>query len=322
MAVERGDFRTPVFVDWCPGCGNFGVLSALRTAFSELKLPPSQTVIFSGVGCHSKLPHFVNTYGVETLHGRTLPFAVGAKLANPELEVVAVMGDGDGLGIGAGHFVNTGRRNIDITVLIHDNGVYGLTKGQASPTLRLGLKTKSLPKPNINEGVNPIALALAAGYTFIARGYAYDVRHLKDMVKAGVKHKGLAVIIVQQPCPTYNDVNTREWYGGEDRVDPTTGKPVPRIYRLEDTGYDGVVHKPEEAFPKYMAALTKAQEWGEKIPIGVFYQNELVPAYHERILERIPGYLENPPVKQEISDPSGKPITSIEKMLEEIKVTG
>jgi len=322
VAVERGDFRTPVFVDWCPGCGNFGVLSALRTAFSELKLPPSQTVIFSGVGCHSKLPHFVNTYGVETLHGRTLPFAVGAKLANPELEVVAVMGDGDGLGIGAGHFVNTGRRNIDITVLIHDNGVYGLTKGQASPTLRLGLKTKSLPKPNINEGVNPIALALAAGYTFIARGYAYDVRHLKDMVKAGVKHKGLAVIIVQQPCPTYNDVNTREWYGGEDRVDPTTGKPVPRIYRLEDTGYDGVVHKPEEAFPKYMAALTKAQEWGEKIPIGMFYQNELVPAYHERILERIPGYLKNPPAKQEISDPSGKPITSIEKMLEEIKVTG
>jgi 2-oxoglutarate ferredoxin oxidoreductase subunit beta len=218
--------------------------------------------------------------------------------------------------------VNTGRRNIDITVLIHDNGVYGLTKGQASPTLKLGLQTKSLPKANINEGINPIALALAAGYTFIARSYAYDVRHLKDTIKKAIQHRGLAVVIIQQPCPTYNDINTKEWYGGEDRIDPKTGRATPRLYKLEDTDYDGVVRKPEEVFPKYAAALTKAQEWGDQIPMGVFYQNELVPTYEDRILKRIPTYLQNPPAKQTISDNEGKPVTSINRMLEQLQVTG
>jgi len=322
MALKLADYRTPVFVDWCPGCGDFGILSAVQMALVDLQLPPSKVAIFSGIGCHAKLPHFVNAYGVHTLHGRTLPFAVGAKLANPDLEVIAVTGDGDGLGIGAGHFVNTGRRNIDMTVLIHDNGVYGLTKGQASPTLKLGLKTKSLPKPNINEGINPVAIALATGYTFIARSYAYDVRHLKEIIKQGIQHHGLALVIIQQPCPTYNDINTKEWYGGEDRIDPATGKPMPRLYRLEETGYDGVVHSPEEEFQKYLAALTKAQEWGDKIPMGVFYQNELVPTYQERISGRIPTYLENPPAKQSISDSDGKPITGIRKMLKELRVTG
>ena len=322
MALKLTDYRTPVFVDWCPGCGDFGILSALQMALVDLQSPPSKVAIFSGIGCHAKLPHFVNAYGVHTLHGRTLPFAVGAKLANPDLEVIAVTGDGDGLGIGAGHFVNTGRRNIDILVLIHDNGVYGLTKGQASPTLKLGLKTKSLPKPNINEGINPVAIALAAGYTFIARGYAYDVRHLKEMIKRGILHHGLALLIIQQPCPTYNDINTKEWYSGEDRIDPATGKPIPRLYKLEETGYDGVVHNPEEAFQKHLAALTKAQEWGDKIPIGVFYQNELVPTYQERISKRISTYMENPPAKQPIGDKEGKPIINIKKMLDELKVTG
>jgi len=130
------------------------------------------------------------------------------------------------------------------------------------------------------------------------------------------------VVIIQQPCPTYNDINTREWYGGEDRIDPMTGKPVPRVYKLEETGYDGVVHKPEEAFPKYVAALTKAQEWGDRIPLGIFYQNELVPAYHDRISRRIPSYLKNPPAKQAISDKEGNPITSIKKMLSKLQVTG
>jgi 2-oxoglutarate ferredoxin oxidoreductase subunit beta len=322
MALKLADYRTPVFVDWCPGCGDFGILSAVQMALVDMQLAPSKVAIFSGIGCHAKLPHFVNAYGVHTLHGRTLPFAVGAKLARPDLEILAVMGDGDGLGIGAGHFVNTGRRNIDMAVLIHDNGVYGLTKGQASPTLKLGLQTKSLPKANINEGINPIALALAAGYTFIARSYAYDVRHLKEIIKKAIQHRGLAVVIIQQPCPTYNDINTKEWYGGEDRVDSKTGKPTPRLYKLEDTNYDGVVRNPEEVFQKYAAALTKAQEWGDRIPMGVFYQNELVPTYEERISKRIPTYLQNPPSKQVISDSEGKPATSIRKMLEELQVTG
>jgi len=322
MALKIADYRTPVFVDWCPGCGDFGILSAVQMALAELQLPPSKVAIFSGIGCHAKLPHFVKAYGIHTLHGRTLPFAVGAKLARPDLEVIAVMGDGDGLGIGAGHFVNTGRRNIDMTVLIHDNGVYGLTKGQASPTLRLGLRTKSLPKPNINEGVNPIALALAAGYTFIARSYAYDVRHLKDTIIKAIQHPGLAVVIIQQPCPTYNDINTKEWYSGEDRIDPQTGKPQPRLYKLEDTDYDGVVRNTEQVFQKYLNALTKAQEWDDRIPMGVFYQNELVPTYEQRISKRILTYVDNPPARQPISDREGRPITSIQRMLEELQVTG
>jgi 2-oxoglutarate ferredoxin oxidoreductase subunit beta len=322
MALKLADYRTPVFVDWCPGCGDFGILSAVQMALVDMQLPPSKVAIFSGIGCHAKLPHFINAYGIHTLHGRTLPFAVGAKLARPDLEIIAVMGDGDGLGIGAGHFVNTGRRNIDMTVLIHDNGVYGLTKGQASPTLKLGLQTKSLPKANINEGINPIALALVAGYTFIARSYAYDVHHLKDTVKKAIQHHGLAVVIIQQPCPTYNDINTKEWYGGEDRVNPETGKSTPRLYKLENADYDGVVRKPEEVFQKYAAALAKAQEWGDRIPMGVFYQNELMPTYEERISKRIPTYLQNPPSRQLICDSNGKPVTSIGKMLRDLQVTG
>jgi 2-oxoglutarate ferredoxin oxidoreductase subunit beta len=321
MALKLSDYRTPVFVDWCPGCGDYGILTALQMALVDLQLSPSNVAIFSGIGCHAKLPHFVKTYGVHTLHGRSLPFAVGAKLSNPGLEVIAVMGDGDGLGIGVGHFVNTGRRNIDMTVLIHDNGVYGLTKGQASPTLKLGLKTKSLPEPNINEGINPIALALASGYTFIARSYAYDVRHLKEMIKQGIQHQGLAVIVIQQPCPTYNDINTKEWYDGEDRRD-SAGKPIPRLYELEDTGYDGVVRTEEEAFSKRMAALTKAQEWGDRIPMGIFYKNELVSTYQERISGRISSYLQNPPAKQVISGRNGEPLTDIRGILEELQVTG
>jgi 2-oxoglutarate ferredoxin oxidoreductase subunit beta len=322
MALKLADYRTPLFNDWCPGCGNFGILTALQMALVDLQLPPSGVAIFSGIGCHGKTPHWINAYGVHTLHGRVLPFAIGAKLANPGLEVIVHSGDGDGLGIGAGHFVNTGRRNIDMTYIIHDNGVYGLTKGQASPTLKLGVQTKALPKPNINEGVNPIALALASGYTFIARSYAFDVAHLKETIKKAIQHRGMALVVIQQPCPTYNNINTKDWYSGEDRRDPATGKPVPRVYKLEETGFDGIVHSPEEVLQKSVAALTKSQEWGDRIPMGVFYQNELVSTYQERIAHRIAGYNEAPPAKQVISDLEGKPVISLAKMLDELKVTG
>ena len=320
MALKIADYRTQVFGDWCPGCGNFGILTSLQMALVDLQLLPSRVAIFSGIGCHAKLPHLVNAYGIHTLHGRSLPFAIGAKLANPELEVIVHSGDGDGLGIGAGHFVNTGRRNMDMTCIIHDNGVYGLTKGQASPTLRLGMKTKSLMKPNINEGVNPIALALATGYTFIARSYCFDVAHLKETIKKAIGHKGMALVIVQQCCPTYNDINNKEWYAGEDRPDPVTGKPVSRFYKLEDTGYDGVVRKPEEALSKVAAALIKSYEWGDRIPLGLFYQNELVSTFQERISQRIADYLRNPPAKQVIADGEGKSVTDISKLFEELKV--
>jgi len=320
MVLKMSDYKTPVFADWCPGCGNFGIYTAIKMALAELQLDPHRVVIVSGIGCSGKTPHFTFANGVHTLHGRTLPFAIGIKLANPELEVIAAGGDGDGLGIGAGHFVNTGRRNIDMTYIVHDNAVYGLTKGQASPTLKLGLQTKSLPKPNINEAVNPIALALASGYTFIARAYAYDVRHTENILVQAIKHKGLAFVNIQQPCPTYNDINTKDWYDGKDRIDSTTGKPKPRIYKLEETDWDPIVKSPEEELDKTVAALRKSREWGDKIPIGVFYKNELVPTYEERISKRIPFYIEKPPSKQEISDESGAPTVTIEEWFKKLKV--
>ena len=321
MALKMSDFKTDVFVDWCPGCGNFGILVALQMALAELGLEPHRVVLVSGIGCSGKPPHFVKTYGVHTLHGRTLPFAQGIKVANPELEVIAMGGDGDGLGIGAGHFVNAGRRNVDMTYLIYDNAVYGLTKGQASPTLKLGLKTKSLPKPNINEAVNPIALALIAGYTFVARAYAYDTKHLKEIIKQAIKHKGLAFVDILQPCPTYNDINTKEWYAGEDRIDLHTGKPQSRLYKLDEIGYDPLVRDSAEDLSKKLVAIEKAQEWGDRIPVGVFYKNELTTTFQERISKRIPFYLSNPPANQRISDETGASAADINEFFEELKTS-
>ncbi|MEM4495296.1 MAG: 2-oxoacid:ferredoxin oxidoreductase subunit beta [Candidatus Caldarchaeum sp.] len=313
-------YRTPVHNDWCPGCGDFGILSAIQMALADLQIQPHNVAIFSGIGCSGKTPHYINAYGIHTLHGRVLPFAVGAKLANPSLTVLAVGGDGDGLGIGAGHFVNTGRRNVDFTYVLFDNGVYGLTKGQASPTLPRGMKTKSLPKPNVNDAVNPIALAVVSGYTFVARGYAYDTRYLKELIKMGIKHEGSAFIDVLQPCPTYNDIMTKEWYGGEDRI--VEGKPLPRIYKLEETGYDGEVksNDPEEVNAKKLQAIAKSFEWGDKIPVGVFYRNQFVPSYEERISAYIKDYRTNHPAKQTISKPDGRTVVSLEDIFEEFFV--
>jgi len=321
MALKISDFKTDIFVDWCPGCGDFGILTSLQMALAELGLESHKVVLVSGIGCSGKPPHFVKAYGVHTLHGRTLPFAQGIKIANPELEVIAMGGDGDGLGIGAGHFVNAGRRNVDMTYLIHDNAVYGLTKGQASPTLRLGLRTKALPKPNINEAVNPIALALIAGYTFVARAYAYDTKHLKEIIKQAILHKGLAFVDILQPCPTYNDINTKEWYGGEDRLDPKTGKPKPRLYKLDETGYDPLVHDLSGDLQKKVAAIEKAQEWGDRIPIGIFYKNELTTTFQERITNRIPFYLSNPPARQKINDETNASIADVSEFFEELKTS-
>ena len=188
MASKLADFKTDAHNDWCPGCGDFGIVNSIQMALAEMGLPRHKTALFTGIGCSGKTSHFVNVYGVHTLHGRVLTFAQGAKLANPHLTVLAAGGDGDGLGIGAGHFVAAGRRNVDITYIIFNNGVYGLTKGQASPTLKLGEKTKSLAVPNPNYAVNPIGLAVASGFTFVARGYSYDVRHLKDLIISAVQH--------------------------------------------------------------------------------------------------------------------------------------
>ena len=261
MALKLSDYKTDFHNDWCPGCGDFGIENAIQMALAEMKIPRHEAVIFSGIGCSGKTSHLINVYGIHTLHGRVLPFAQGAKIANPELTIVAAGGDGDGLGIGAGHFVAAGRRNVDMTYIIFDNGVYGLTKGQAAPTLRLGEQTKSLPKPNTNYNVNPIGLAVASGFTFVARAYSYDVRQLKDLIIAAIKHEGLAYLDVIQPCTTYNDINTREWYAGDESTD-SSEKPRPRIYKIEETGFDPVVHYEDEAEldEKLSQALIKSLE--------------------------------------------------------------
>jgi 2-oxoglutarate/2-oxoacid ferredoxin oxidoreductase subunit beta len=289
-------------------------------ALADMQISKHAAAIFSGIGCSGKTPHFINTYGVHTLHGRVLPFAQGAKLSNPNLEIIAVGGDGDGLGIGAGHFVSAGRRNVDLLYIIFDNGVYGLTKGQASPTLKLGLKTKSLPQPNANNSVNPISLALIAGFTFIARGYSYEVRHLKDLIKKAIQHKGLAFLDVLQPCPTYNDINTKEWFQGIDNINPESGRQMPRTYKLEETGYDGVVHSDDEINNKMAQVVEKSNEWDDKIPIGIFYQNEHIPTFEDRITNRINNYRQSPPAMQSIADQQNKPISSISKMLDDLRI--
>ena len=320
MALKLAVYKTDVHIDWCPGCGDFGIVNAIQMALMDMQIPRHKAAIFSGIGCSGKAAHFIHTYGIHTLHGRVLPFAQGAKLCNPDLEVLAVGGDGDGLGIGAGHFVSAGRRNVDMVYIIFNNGVYGLTKGQAAPTLKLGMKTKSLAQPNANNSVNPISLALVSGFTFIARGYSYDVRHLKELIRRAIEHKGLAYIDVLQPCPTYNDINTREWYQGLDNIDAETQRQMPRTYKLEETGYDGTVHKEDQVDIKVGQVIQKSNEWGNRIPLGVFYQNEHIPTYQERILSRIDSYMENPPARQTISDQNKKPLANIQNLLDALRV--
>ena len=289
------------FNDWCVGCGDFGILRGMEAALKELKLDFTDAVLVSGIGCSGKMPHFVAgpISGVHTLHGRALSFALGIKLSNPSLKVIVNAGDGDTFGIGVGHFVSAGRRNASIALVVHDNRVYGLTKGQASPTMPLGERTKSLPKPNINSPINPIALAISSGYTFVARSFAYDTAMTKELIKQAVMHRGMALLDILQPCPTYNDINTNEWYRE-------------RIYALTD---DPEVHNESETLAKMIQALKNAYAEEDKIPLGIFYKNELVPTYEERIKANIPNYMENYPAMQKIED-NGSAITELEKLID------
>ncbi len=322
MVLKLTDYRTDVHNDWCPGCGDFGILTAVQMALAETKLELNDTVVVSGIGCSGKTPHYVNVTGIHTLHGRPLPFATGIKLANPRLNVVVVGGDGDGMGIGAGHFVSAGRRNVDMVYIIYDNGVYGLTKGQASPTLKLGTKTKGLNFPNITSNINPIVLAMACGYTFVARGYSFNVQHLKSIIKQAIDHKGTAFVDVLQPCPTYNDINSKEWYNGEDRAPENSGRAIPRVYTLEGTGYEPNVNteKGRDAETVMLEAFRRATEWGDRIPIGLFYRNAETPTYGERIMDRVPDYIECPPAKQRLGDSNRKPVADISGYLDELSV--
>ncbi len=257
--LTMADMKGKVDPDWCPGCGDFGVLAAFQKALVELQIAPHDVVTISGIGCSSNLPGYVSTYGMHTLHGRSLAVATGVKLANHHLHVLVTGGDGDGFGIGGNHFLHTMRRNVDLLYIVMDNQIYGLTTGQTSPTSHLGMKTKSMPFGNIEAPVNPIALALAAGATFIARGYSADQKHLTELFKQGIEHKGFAFVDVFSPCVTYNHDNTYQWF-------------KPRVKKLEDeAGYD-----PGD----YRAAMEKALLWGDEIPIGKFFQRTDLPSLH------------------------------------------
>ena len=305
--------------DWCPGCGDFGMLHAIQQALAGLHLFPHQVALFGGIGCSGKTPYYVPVYGVHTLHGRVLPYAMGAKLANPELTVIAIGGDGDGLGIGAGHFVNTGRRNVDLTYILLNNEVYGLTKGQAAPTLPLGLKTKSLPEPTMQGAVNPLMLALASGYTWIGRGYAYHLRHLVELLQRAIRHPGLAYVEVLQPCPTYNDLHTKDWFAGKDR----DGRQ-PRVYEVEQEGYDPVIPAEADeamAFGTMMQCIRKTQEWGDRIPLGVLWEDRRLTAFEQRLAVRIPNYRSTPPARRIIADARTCPTADLGPLFAELAIS-
>jgi 2-oxoglutarate ferredoxin oxidoreductase subunit beta len=245
------DLETRQQPNWCPGCGDYGIQAALKQAIVNLKLNPEDIAISTGIGCGSKINQWIETYGFAGLHGRSIPVAMGIKLANPSLTVIDVSGDGDGYGIGMCHFINTMRRNLDITYIVQNNQIYGLTLGQTSPTSEKGATGPSTPHGVIEEPVNPIRLALSSDCTFVARGFAGDISHLTSLFEQGVEHRGFALIDVLQPCVTFNKVNTHQFF--KDRV-----------YKLEEiSGYD---------VEDLDAAFVRAGEWGEKIPIGVFYK--------------------------------------------------
>ena len=280
--LTLADLKGKVDPDWCPGCGDFGVLAAIQKALVELQIPNHDVVAISGIGCSSNLPGFINTYGMHTLHGRALAVATGLKLANHRLTVLVTGGDGDGFGIGGNHFIHTMRRNVDLLYIVMDNQIYGLTTGQTSPTSCIGMKTKSMPFGNIEAPVNPISLALAAGATFVARGFSGDQKHLTDLIKKGIQHKGFSFLDVFSPCVTYNYDNTYQWFR-------------PRLKKLEDdSSFD-----PRE----WTSAMEKSVVWGDEIPIGKFFERNDIPPLHEAepVLSEGPLVNRNPRVPPDIA---------------------
>jgi 2-oxoglutarate/2-oxoacid ferredoxin oxidoreductase subunit beta len=260
MAVKVKDYASDVKPTWCPGCGDFGILAALKQALVQRDIAPHQALIVTGIGCGSKLPDYATVNGFLTLHGRPLPVATGARLANHGLKVITVHGDGDGLGLGMGHFIHTARRNLNIVDILQNNQIYGLTKGQYSPTSDRGFVTSTSPEGAIEMAANPLALALTAGATFVARGFAGDVKGLAALIAQALEHEGYALVDVLQPCVTFNRKNTYDWYRE-------------RVYDLQEADYD-----PGDR----VAAFEKALEWGDRIPTGILYQSRL-PTYEEQV---------------------------------------
>ena len=244
---------------WCPGCGDFSILDCLKNALNDLNIEPYKVLIVGGIGQAAKTPQYINTNAFCGLHGRALPPAVAAKIANKELTVIVNTGDGDSYGEGGNHFIHNIRRNVDITHFVHDNQIYGLTKGQASPTTASGHVTKVQSMGNFNMPLNPISLAISLGANFVARAFSGDKEHLTLIMSEAIKHKGYSLVDIFQPCVSFNKVNNFQWY-------------KKRVYKL-DENYD---------YTDKVEAFKKSLETDDKIPIGIIYKNEL-PDYNERI---------------------------------------
>jgi len=245
--ADYGTYETA----WCPGCGNFSIAKAVKQALVASNLKPHEVLFVSGIGQAAKAPHYLNANVFNGLHGRSLPVATGAKLANPNLTVIVESGDGCNYGEGGNHLLAAIRRNVNITLLVHNNQVYGLTKGQASPTSDEGFVTKAQPQGAPSAAFNPIALAVAMRAGFVARGFAGMIDHLSELIQQGIAHHGFALIDILQPCVSFNTVNTFAWY--KQRCSPMPAKYDP-------TNWD--------------EAMKVACQWGDRIPIGVIYQND------------------------------------------------
>jgi len=244
---------------WCPGCGNFSILKTFKEAMIELGLEPHQFTIVSGIGQAGKFPHYLKCNTFNGLHGRTLPVATGIRLANHQMPVIAVAGDGDCYGEGGNHLMHAMRRNVNVKLFVHNNQVYGLTKGQASPTTPEGTVTKNAPFGVFSEQLNPMALAVALDCSFVARSFSGDQEHLKAMIREAMGHRGFCLVDILQPCVSLNKVNTHAWY-------------KQRAYHLESS-YDPTNRS---------SAFNRALEWGDRIPIGIIYRNNR-PTLEERI---------------------------------------
>ncbi|MFV1975469.1 MAG: thiamine pyrophosphate-dependent enzyme [Candidatus Scalindua sp.] len=235
---------------WCPGCGDYSILSSVENALMNLRKKPHEVLIVSGIGQAAKLPHYINANGFDGLHGRALPAAFGAKVANHKLLVLVTSGDGDIYGEGGNHFIHAIRRNLDITLIVHNNQVYGLTKGQASPTSDLGMVTKTQPDGVVTIPFNPLQMAITLDAVFVARSYSKETEFTSKLIEEGVNTPGFSLIDVLQPCVSFNHINTYQWYSD-------------RVYQL------GSSYDPADKSKAYQ----KSSEWGDKIPIGVIYKN-------------------------------------------------
>ena len=264
--VQAKDYNNDFENKWCPGCGNFPILAAMKKAFAAQNIPPEKMMFISGIGQAGKTPHFIRGNIFHTLHGRALTVATGAKLANHDLNVVVNSGDGDCYGEGGNHFLAAIRRNVDITLLVHNNQVYGLTKGQASPTTALGTVTRLQKQGTTSQAFNSLAVALATGAGFVARGFSGKSDQLSLLIRQAMQYPGFALIDILQPCVSFNKINTQKWY-------------MDRVYDIQDTHDVGDFSK----------AMELAMEWGDRIPTGVLYKKDTVPLH-----KRIKGLLEKP----------------------------